>query len=486
MIDDTTKVVYGSLDIGGDNAETYSILGMPVYAEEAGQSASLDLSILVLGTSESTLRSAIVSLEAAVATKHQNLTGTIGGSPWFSASVTSNTALSIRGSTRPDPDPETDTDKSRKYAVSFAIDLPETQSSLEPFLERSVSVGYATGTRRREVVISGVATAGGGDDALKQVEDNIGAWEASILAMLEDTGEGRDAALGWELTDNEIQLGPFTKIADLTHAQTASFRRVTREILANQTTGKADDTDIFQPVVSIEVNTRDDLVGIDEIGGLGQARALVSWSATWTCLKARDSSLTLAEVWVQKAYPTLIAEVAAKLSATPIVTSSVPVFEEREGRVSGRVTGVATGPEGLVSLSVTVSLQGTSGRALLPAHGAPLAAYVVRSRATLVMTITVQRRHVRGTLLGTPLPALKPDDYAKTNLAPSVRGGRWTPQGNGVSRTPRRVGQTSGGVPIMEESYSQSWAYSTDPNTQARSTQVLRSQVGGSVKIGPV
>ena len=33
MIDDTTKVVYGSLDIGGDNAETYSILGMPVYAE---------------------------------------------------------------------------------------------------------------------------------------------------------------------------------------------------------------------------------------------------------------------------------------------------------------------------------------------------------------------------------------------------------------------------------------------------------------------
>lgn len=215
------SITYGSRTVGGS---TGYLLHGPYVIDKSFDTLRLVFDVIITSSSYSGLQSASEALEDDFNKRDQNLTISLDGSTWsyvFGTDILNTTAsLSKSG------DRETDRGYSRAYTCVVEGELPASdQSGLR---DLQVQVDYEAG-RQKIVTMQGVYTPHGGNDAVDQYMADFDSEASTILSSI-------DGSAAWELVDES-----YTRDRN---DHTCNFNRQWVQLLAPQSQGTTDDSDI--------------------------------------------------------------------------------------------------------------------------------------------------------------------------------------------------------------------------------------------------
>ncbi len=223
------SITYGSRLVGGAS-NTYLLHG-PYVLDKGFESLRLVFDIVVVATSYATLKTLSDSLETDFRKRDQNLVINLGGTSWTYTSGT--TILNTRASLSKTGDPETDRGFSRAYTCVVEGELPAADASPVSGL-RDIEWNVAPEAGRQNVVtVRGVYTATETPAQLASVNylhaNGADAEATTFLTAL-------DGAATFELVAEEYTPDRNDHVC--------TFTRQYVQLLANQSAGSLDDTDI--------------------------------------------------------------------------------------------------------------------------------------------------------------------------------------------------------------------------------------------------
>ena len=227
------SITYGSREIGGSSG-TYQLLG-PYVIDKSYDSIRLVADVVVVAGSLSGLQSASESLEDDFRkrlTDGDTLKIDISGSAW--TYTVGEDILKVRGSIAKSGNPETDRGYSRAYTVVVEGELPADDSLDAGLRDIEVNVELLAG-RQKVVHMRGTYTAGTAGDAKAQYESDGDTTAGDYLDVV-------DSSATFELVDESYTLDREGGSTPAPHV--LNFSRQYVELLANQSQGSLDDTQI--------------------------------------------------------------------------------------------------------------------------------------------------------------------------------------------------------------------------------------------------
>ena len=371
------KITYGSYVVGGS---TDKLIDGYVNVTKDFVAASIEFSFVITAATESAFKTAIDAAELAFRTPFQNLTVEQGAVTLLDLSHSTDTGFNSNPSILKQED-DLNTGRSRKYVVRIDFGMPAdtTTAPSEGIRDSSTNVIY-TAARKRQVSISGVATAVGGTDSRAKYEAIIDAFCASIL-----TGLGGTYELGDEPT-TENDYGD----------KVLEFTRNYDEIIYSEA-GVASDPEIVR--MSFGVNRK--RISPGDFPGSGAVR-LISVEARFSCWIDKTVTQDLEAKWENTIKEWVYGQMADIYSAgTLAVTDSTVSYDFTENSINGVVAGsIATGSS-VISLSRTEDKTLQTGVTLVPAwNGDPLTKYAYQGPVIANRTVTIQKRILGTTTTG--------------------------------------------------------------------------------------
>jgi len=216
-------ITYAGQAVGGAS-DGYQLLG-PYVIDRSYRTLRLVFDVIVVAASTTALKSASETLEVAYRKRDEDLVVDMGGSTFSFTAGTDyfNPVASIAKS----GDPDTDRGFSRAYTVTIEAELPSDDVA-GGLLEIKYGVNFEP-SRQRSVTVEGSYTATSGATASANYLAGATTTINSFLTAL-------DAAAKWELDDEDYDT-------DRLDAN-CQFSRQYTELLADQSSGTRDDTDI--------------------------------------------------------------------------------------------------------------------------------------------------------------------------------------------------------------------------------------------------
>ena len=350
------KITYGSYVVGGS---TDKLIDGYVNVTKDFVAASIEFSFVITAASEAAFKTAVDAAELAFRTPFQNLLVEQGAVTLLDLSHSTDTGFNSNPSILKQED-DLNTGRSRKYVVRIDFGMPAA--------------------RKRQVSISGTATAVAGTDSRAKYEAIIDAFCASIL-----TGLGGTYELGDEPT-TENDYGD----------KVLEFTRNYDEIIYSEA-GVASDPEIVR--MSFGVNRK--RIAPGDFPGSGAVR-LISVEARFSCWIDKTVTQDLEAKWENTIKEWVYGQMADIYSAgTLAVTDSTVSYDFTENSINGVVTGsIATGSS-VISLSRTEDKTLQTGVTLVPAwNGDPLSKYAYQGPVIANRTVTIQKRILGTTTTG--------------------------------------------------------------------------------------
>ena len=258
------QIIYGSVTLGGTGE--YLILPPYSYRDDSRQ-FQLTCRVLVHDPDVSTFVGLCTTLTDEFTTPRQRLRLIIG----TGGEATTKYDLDPSTNTGFNAEPEIsqvgtrmDTVRSAVFEVSVTVDLPFTLTGQEGRVGSSVDL-ITSSNGIRTLQLAGTYTALSSNDARAQFNAEIATWAVDVI----DNELGSSSAL-WE------QIAPDTVSWDDTNSL-ATFRRVYREVIYNQTGAGLNHAAVKEPSLLItrtSLHPGDSLDGVDRPVEMG-----VVWSA---------------------------------------------------------------------------------------------------------------------------------------------------------------------------------------------------------------
>ena len=363
------KITYGTYIVGGS---TDRLIDGYVNVTKDFVAASIEFSFVITAASEAAFKTAVDAAELAFRTPFKNLLVEQGAVTLLDLSHTTDTGFNSNPSILKQED-DLNTGRSRKYVVRIDFGMPAdtTTAPSEGIRDSSTNVIY-TAARKRQVSISGVATAVSETDARAKYEAIIDAFCASIL-----TGLGGTYELGDEPT-TENDYGD----------KTIQFTRNYDEIIYSEA-GVASDPEIVR--MSFGVNRKRIAPGDMPLSG---AARLINVEARFSCWIDKTVTQDLQSKWEGTVKEWVYGQLADIYSAGVLaVTDSTVSYDFTENSINGVVAGVISTGSSVISLRRTEDRMTQSGIVLVPAwNGDPFSKYAYQGPRSSVRTVTIQKR----------------------------------------------------------------------------------------------
>jgi len=270
----------------GGTSDVYQLHG-PYVIDKSYDGLRLVFDVVVVGTSydadSNGLQQLSDALETAFRKRDRSLKIDIDGTAWTYTAGT--TLLNSTSSIAKAGDRESDIGFSRAYTINISAELPAEESSKNGLRDMEMHVDYEAG-RQRIVSMRGVYTAVADRKASAQYQHETHGFDSVSGTLLDGISE----TAAWELVDEA-----FTEDRN---NDTCSFSRQYVELLAQQSSGVHDDTNIRDHRI---VFTDTSQHPGDSRPGLFRLRRVI---ATYDC--AVDVATLGASTNLQDVYETLV------------------------------------------------------------------------------------------------------------------------------------------------------------------------------------
>src|SRR3990167_832125 len=360
-------IAYGSFSVGGSTAR---LLDGVTFLEESFESASVEYTFVITGSTEALFQDEIVATEAAFRTPRQNLTITLGSETLKGYSHASNTGFDAnpRITKRGDV---ADTSRSRRYTVRIEFGLPADNISTSGRRSSQVNVSYSP-ARRRTVRVTGTYTALSGNSARAQYEAAIAAYTTSVLDALGGT---------YKLAEE-----PITEANDTN--KIIEFERVFEEI-------------IFTGIGSSDANLRREALRIsrriEAPGDTPIAERLVTLQIEYEAWFDNTATTDLVSEW-ETLRDSIIEHARTTLGGGSIaIVDENPQFDRVENKISASLTVLGSTRSGVVEYKQTIEDSIVTGQVLVPVwSGNAFAKFLYQGPGTYQRTVTKTYRAFTG------------------------------------------------------------------------------------------
>lgn len=398
------SITYNGYECGGGTGRL--IHGFTVQ-DASKNSASITFDVVITGSSQSDFGTECDRIEKAYRTPYRDLTVSLGSKQMISASQSANTGLDAIASIEKLGGPP-DSGRSRRYRIHIDYGLPATWAATSGLRDSSVSIGK-TVAGRTEVILRGVFTAVGGNDALAQHDAQIDGWAADQLSRVGITP--------YELVQETA--------SDVTiNRKTMSFERVYRELIYPQA-GSSNDSAIREQVLVITRTKRGAEYSPSDGGSTGneqyaqapggtaavEVTPLVDIVARYSCWIDKDVTQDLKSKW-DDIESWVIGEIQAALGGKPFgLMALAPSWNFDENRIDAQVVGIAQDADGgpLIQNVVETTTVTNPGMEVVPVwDGNPESGLVFQGMQTHVETVTRRYRQLSdaaGAAPAAPAPA---------------------------------------------------------------------------------
>jgi len=345
------SIVYNATTIGGSSNDY--LLDGPYTITKQHASLQLSFNIQVVSTTVSGLQTLCATLETAMSARDKSLTITMSGSSWiytFGTSIFNTKATLVKSGDR-----DRDRGATRGYTCTIEGVLPAADQ--DGLLDLSVHIDY-TPSRQKTVTLSGSYTATSGANATATYAADFDAEATTILT-------GIDGAATWELVQEETTRDR--------NNHTIAFQRQYLQLLANQSIGVLNDTQIRDHRVTFsDVST---FPG-DSLDSVQRLRRIV---ATYDGSVDIGQTTDLQAVATTKCLPHLVAAFRTQFQPRVFALEEKRMsYDETAKRVSIAVTFVYQGAGGssVVEYNEALLMRETRQIDYTPVHnGSELAAY---------------------------------------------------------------------------------------------------------------
>lgn len=297
-----------------------------------------------------------------------------------------------------------------------------------------------TPSRRRSLTLSGEwVDQAGGATARSSYDSGIDAYAATFTSALEGT---------WELVDESFDQNETDRVI--------SWRRVYREIVADQSAGGADDPSVVEPQLTITVGTR--APGDSPIDG-GVNRLLdvgISYSASIDVNVDKNRNLRTKWLQIRGHLLTLASDFAG--GGQVAVLAEDPSYDWHENKISATMSLVVTGQGSNIieyRRSEDVDEQDL-GTTFVDAWdgGDGFGTYEYPAPKRLFKTVSETVKRIK-----TAVKGLKAGRGHQV-FTPANSGARFVPISRKRSTTPTVVGKLPDGFEVEEQSYIQMFRWS--------------------------
>nr|AKH46586.1 hypothetical protein [uncultured marine virus] len=365
------SIVYGTLTIGGT---TDRLIDGKWKYDRGYEQTAVECEFVTTAATEAAFATEVAAVEAAFATPRARLRVIQGSQTLLDFDPSTNSGFNAT--------PQivkvgnvADTGRSRRYRVRITVDMPADLSGQNGRRSSTVEVSAAA-SGRRTMRVTGVYTALSGNSARTQYAASIDAYAGTLIASLGGT---------WELVAE-----PTAKADDTD--KVLEFDRVYQEIVYAQSSGGANDSEIFDQRFLI---TRTKLApGDDPSKG---AQRLVELAVSYSASIAKGVTDIVGK-WENSIRPYILAEVqsAAGTGSLAVIQDS-PQFNYDDNKIAATMSVLAVSGSSFLAGTVTTEDRYESGKVPVPVwDGGYHTKYMMPTKATTVRRITRQWRELSG------------------------------------------------------------------------------------------
>lgn len=462
-------IQYGDRSLGG--ASDVYLLHDPYVVEKSHESIRVSATVVVKGSSWSSLQSACDDLETDLSKRDQDFSIDFNGTE--QSYEFGDTVLNTMATISKSGDPELDRGVSRAYIIEIVGTLPATDT--DGLRSISVQVDYSP-ARQKTVTMSGVYTSFEGTAAMEQYDAEIDAKATEKLAEV-------DSNATFELVTEQTQ-------GDRNDHE-LTFTRQYVQLLADQAQSALDDPAIRDHRVYFKLDKIYTAEGSDQLTRLQRA------TANYSCHVDVGETTDLQATFRDKVLPHIKALFEQGYAPSIFAVETVSEeYRETEKFISATVSFVflPSGSERVVSIQQSVAIEETRTVAMTHVHsGGEFDAYVdpgwaVRDRVW-TRTVRVQgddlpRRRIGATDSGSgagPFPSLGGASSVDSRNDGSVQQDGWTIIQNTSDVAEEYIGDPEDGdemkFTILREVVRE--RYSTQPSGGGGLTQPTTQSGGG-------
>jgi len=359
------KITYGSYVVGGS---TDKLIDGYINLTKNFSESSVEFDFVITAASEAAFKTAIDAAELAFRTPFQNLTVEQGAVTLLDLSHSTDTGFNSEPKILKRQD-DLNTGRSRKYTVEITFGMPADAGVPEEGIRNSsTNVAYLP-SRKRQVTISGIATAISGTASRAKYEAIIDAFAASILTALGGTYElAEEPSTDSDYADKEIN---FSRVYDeIIYSQANNPTAIVRMIF-KVTRGRMAPGDFPSP----------------------GAERLVALDATFDCWIDKNVTVDLEGTWTSIRNWIYGKMDSAFSGGSLAITASTPEFDYTDNRITARVSGLKSTGSNLITMTETEDTSVQTGVVLVPAwNGNPLSKYRYQGPSVWVRTVTTSKR----------------------------------------------------------------------------------------------
>lgn len=349
-------ITYGSVTIGGSDANFLGPIEDTMGLFESYRRAQLSFDCIVYSTSASTFRTKQQELLTQFRTPRARLEVDAPSSLRdYNPSTLLNTGFDAEPTISQVED-IANCDRFQRYRITVAVSLPADLSGQSGRRDNMEMVSFEA-NRRRTITLRGQYTALGSNSAREQYDASIATYAAAAISEIES-----DSSVKWQLTDESADVNDTDKVL--------SFTREYREITVNQASGAADSSAVviqdFQ-MSEMTPGSRDTYIAGAEVKPFQEF--MVSYTAVIDLTDTDDSGLR--SLWLGTLRPYLLTLAASRLNRGP--TSGTTAIDQETyapGLEPNTVTGsfryVSRNGSGFISGSIEKTVIERTGLAFTP------------------------------------------------------------------------------------------------------------------------
>lgn len=395
-------LTYGGFTVGGA-APTYPIYGELGVAYEY-QQVRVTADVLIVAADAAALATAESTLVAAFRKPRQDLVVSYGGTPAFTATQAAGTVIDAEPTIDRTGDPSFAGVAARTYRITIVAQLPADNLGLNGRRESDISVSWSP-ARRRRLTITGTYTSYGA----------VTTGEAAYEAQIQTYTDAVAAAAGgtWDLISDQTDTFETRKV--LRFSRTIEERIYTNRFQSSEVR----DQRVVVVLTTPGLQDTSSAAGQGNVGGTGgeeeevvldvnRPREFRGMVSGYVIASVSDDDFLAIQ---RDAYDYLLGAIREQIPGGQIAVMSENVDGDRDNRSFAVTLSGTIASTGWLELTITESVQQTTGTVVEPAWGGdPLSAYVYQTPGELNSTVTRQ-----GLYLGDPPEwAANPPSFAGT------------------------------------------------------------------------
>ncbi|MCB0383798.1 MAG: hypothetical protein KDD43_00290 [Bdellovibrionales bacterium] len=381
------EIQYGTYKIGVTSS---SIREGTFRLDRSYRSFSLDVDVIVTGTSDSNFVANCQAIEDAFEKDNQQLTikyGPAGGTQqtYCDYNPTNFTGLNIRGHANK-PGSDFDTDRSRLYSVSINGELP-ADSSDDDFRQSANWTLAFDESRLMTLSFGGVYTAGYPSSvatkATKSYLDNVATWISSVFTDL----DGIFSA--FSITEADFELMPETVEALDDDHHKIRFSRTYKQVNFPNTTWSSGTPNNNSSINNAQVKFTRTYTNNHGNNQIGVIKVRVDYSCSVD--RTATSYTAMKALWTDSIKGWLVSQAKDRWGGTlSAIENGSEDLDVSGNTIRANMTiMIFAGNSGILSEDVTITLQGDDGKNYVPVwDGVPYSYSVTTNGGQLTATVT--------------------------------------------------------------------------------------------------